>query len=40
MRKITEESVNAFYANKRFKKANMEVFQIKENFYFLTNGIT
>jgi hypothetical protein len=26
MRKITEESVNAFYANKRFKKRNMEVY--------------
>jgi hypothetical protein len=26
MRKITEESINAFYANKRFKKRNMEVY--------------
>jgi hypothetical protein len=26
MRKITEESVNAFYGNKRFKKRNMEVY--------------
>lgn len=26
MRKITEESVNAFYANKRFKKRNTEVY--------------
>jgi hypothetical protein len=26
MRKITEESVNSFYANKKFKKRNMEVY--------------
>jgi hypothetical protein len=26
MRTITEESINAFYANKRFKKRNMEVY--------------
>lgn len=25
MRKITEESINAFYSRKRFKKQNMEV---------------
>jgi hypothetical protein len=26
MRKITEESINAFYSKKRFKKRNMEVY--------------
>jgi hypothetical protein len=26
MRKITEDSINAFYANKRFKQRNMEVY--------------
>jgi len=26
MRKITEESIDAFYANKRFQKKNMEVY--------------
>ena len=26
MRKITEESINAFYSKKRFRKRNMEVY--------------
>lgn len=31
MKRITEESINAFYANKRFKQKNTEVYIEKDN---------
>jgi hypothetical protein len=40
MRTITEESINAFYANKRFKKRNMEVYVGEFTTQLRLNGHT
>ena len=38
MRKITEQSVNAFNANKAFKKQNMEVSIVAGSTYLILHG--
>ena len=40
MRKITEESIDAFYANKRFKKKNMEVYVGEFSTQLILHGHT
>ena len=38
MRKITEESINAFYAKRRFKKRNMQVVIDNGEVHLLLHG--